>query len=123
MVQGVNRMLWHLAATATALLHLAFIVFVIAGGFLVLRWPRLAWIHLPAAIWGSLIELAGWWCPLTKWENYFLRRAGQAGYGGGFIEHYLMPVIYPAGLTREVEVAIGILVLAVNAGVYAKVFR
>ena len=116
-------MLYHLSATAVAAFHLGFILFVVAGGLLVLRWPRLAWVHLPAAIWGSLIEFAGWWCPLTRWENELLRRAGRAGYSGGFVEHYLMPVIYPAGLTRSVEIAIGALVLLVNVGVYARVFR
>lgn len=116
-------MLWHLAAIALAFLHLAFIAFVVAGGFFVLRWPRLAWVHLPAAIWGSLIEFAGWWCPLTRWENLCLRRAGRAGYDTGFIEHYIMPVIYPAGLTREIEIVLGALVLVVNAAVYVKVLR
>lgn len=116
-------MFWNLAAAVTALVHLAFIIFVLFGGFLVLKWPRLLWVHLPAAAWGVLIEFFGWWCPLTKWENLFLQKAGRAGYSEGFVAHYLMPLIYPPGLTRGMEIAIGLLVLAVNAGVYTKVFR
>jgi len=116
-------MTYQIAASATALLHLAFILFVLFGGLLVLFWPKLMWIHLPAAAWGVLIECFGWWCPLTRWENYFLREAGRAGYDGGFVAHYILPVIYPAGLTRGLEVAIGLFVLVLNAGIYVKVFR
>jgi len=116
-------MSYQIAATATALLHLAFILFVLFGGLLVLFWPKLMWLHLPAAVWGVLIEFFGWWCPLTRWENHFLRQAGRAGYDGGFVAHYILPVIYPAGLTRGHEVAIGLFVLVLNAGIYVKVFR
>lgn len=116
-------MFYQFGATATALVHLAFIVFVIAGGFAVVRWPKLAWIHLPAAIWGSLIEFAGLYCPLTTLENWFLSMAGRAGYGGGFIAHYILAVIYPQGLTRGMEIAIGVVVVAVNAGIYYRIFR
>jgi hypothetical protein len=116
-------MSYQIAATATALLHLAFILFVLFGGLLVLFWPKLMWLHLPAAVWGVLIEFFGWWCPLTRWENLFLRQAGRAGYDGGFVAHYILPVIYPAGLTRGHEVAIGLFVLVLNAGIYVKVFR
>ena len=119
----MKRMAYNFAATAIAVLHLAFIVFVLLGGLLVLRWPRLAWVHVPAAVWGVLIEFFGWWCPLTRWENYFLAQAGRAGYGGGFVAHYIMPVIYPPGLTRGMEIAIGILVLVINVSVYMKAFR
>lgn len=116
-------MLWNAAAAAVALVHLAFIVFVVAGGLLVLRWPRLAWVHVPAAVWGVMIELFGWWCPLTRWENELLARAGREGYSGGFVAHYLMPLIYPPGLTRGMEIAIGVLVLVVNAAIYVRVVR
>ena len=118
-----SRMLSHVAAIVIAALHLAFIAFVIFGGFLVLRWPRLLWVHLPAAVWGVLIEWFSWYCPLTKWENHFLQQAGRAGYSGGFVAHYIMPVIYPAGLTRGLEIAIGAFVLVLNAGIYMRVFR
>jgi hypothetical protein len=119
----MKRMAYLAGATAIALLHLAFIVFVVLGGLLVLRWPRVMWLHLPAAVWGVLIEFAGWWCPLTKWENYFLRQAGRAGYSDGFIAHYIMPILYPAGLTRGIEIALGIFVLVLNVGIYVRVFR
>jgi len=116
-------MLYQTLATLVALLHGAFILFVIIGGAAVLRWPKLAWIHLPAAIWGMLIEFAGWYCPLTSIENALLRRAGLAGYSDGFVAHYLFAVIYPNGLTRGMEVAIGAFVLIVNLGVYARLLR
>jgi hypothetical protein len=119
----MKRMTHQIAATALALLHLAFILFVLLGAFLVLRWPKLVWVHLPAAVWGVLIEFGGWWCPLTKWENHFLRAAGKAGYDTGFVAHYIMPIIYPPGLTRGMEIAIGAIVLVVNAAVYVRVFR
>ena len=119
----MQRMPHILGAYAVAALHVAFILFAVLGGFLVLKWPRLMWIHLPAAAWGMLVEMAGWYCPLTRWENHFLRAAGRAGYDGGFLNHYVMPLIYPPGLTRGMEVILGVLVLAINVGVYVRVFR
>src|ERR687889_2933712 len=92
-------------ADAVLVLHLAFVLFVVLGGLLVLRWPRLAWLHLPAAIWGVLIEFAGFVCPLTPLEVGLRRLGGEAGYEGGFIEHYLTGALYPAGLNRGGEVA------------------
>jgi hypothetical protein len=116
-------MSYQIAATTIALLHLLFIGFVLLGGLLVLRWPKLMFLHLPAATWGVLIEFFGWWCPLTRWENHFLRMAGRAGYSDGFVSHYIMPVIYPAGLTRGLEIAIGVFVLALNTAIYVRVLR
>ncbi len=107
-----------LAADAVVLLHLAFVVFVAGGGLLVWRWPRWAWLHLPAAAWGVWIEFAGWICPLTPLENALRRTVGQAGYPGGFIDHYLWPLLYPAGLTREWQWALGAGVLVLNGVVY-----
>lgn len=108
-----------LAADLVVLLHFAFILFVVLGGLLVLRWPKLAWLHLPAAAWGAAIELAGGLCPLTPLENALRRAAGEAGYGGGFIEHYLLPIIYPAALTRDIQLVLGLAVLFLNLAVYA----
>ena len=113
-------MLYLVAANAIALIHLAFIIFVVMGGIAVLRWPWLMWIHLPAAIWGVMIEFAGWYCPLTTSENALLRRAGEAGYSNGFLEHYIFSIIYPTGLTRGMQVALGVLVLMINVAVYAR---
>src|SRR5437899_54670 len=109
-----SRMLYQTLATCVAVIHFAFIIFVIAGGFLVLRWPALKWVHLPAALWGALIEIGGWICPLTRYENLLRGRAGVAGYGGGFVEHYLLRAMYPAGLTRGIEFAIAATVVTVN---------
>ncbi len=103
--------------------HLAFVLFVVAGGLLVLRWPRLAWAHLPAAAWGAVVELAGWVCPLTPLENALRRRGGGVGYGGGFVEHYVVPILYPSELTRELQVGLGLGVVALNAGVYLWLLR
>ena len=102
-------------------IHGLFIVFVVTGGFLVL-WRRwVAWIHLPTAVWGAVIEFAGWICPLTPLENHFRMLAGQKGYAGGFIEHYLIPVIYPDELTRGVQLALGLFVIVINGVAYGLV--
>ena len=96
-----------LLADAIVVLHLAFIVFALGGGALVLRWPRVAWLHLPAVAWAAYVEFTATICPLTPLENALRRRAGAAGYDGGFVEHYVIPVIYPAELTPTIQVAIG----------------
>jgi len=115
-------MRYRILADATVILHFAFVLFVAFGGLLVLRWRKLAWIHLPAAVWGALIEIANWTCPLTTYENTFRVRAGMQGYGEGFIAHHIYRLIYPAGLTRGIQIAIAIFVFAINTAVYAKVF-
>lgn len=114
-------MLWRMLADAVVLLHLAFILFVLLGALLCLKWPRLAWLHVPAFLWGALIEFQGWICPLTPLENALRRRAGAQGYETGFIEHYIVPLIYPPGLTRTHQIILGIAVLAVNSAVYGAV--
>jgi hypothetical protein len=111
---------YRLLADAVLVLHLGFVLFVALGGLLVLRWPRLAWVHLPAAAWGALIMFAGWICPLTPLENELRRLGGQAGYQGGFIENYIVALIYPSGLTRGIQVALGLGVIVVNAFVYGR---
>ncbi|BAU72955.1 DUF2784 domain-containing protein [Metapseudomonas furukawaii] len=107
-------MIHGLAADAVLLLHLAFILFVVLGGLLVLRWPRLALLHLPAVAWGATVECLQLLCPLTPLENRLRRLAGERGYEGGFIEHYLEPLIYPAGLTPGIQLGLGALVLLIN---------
>lgn len=111
-------MLWRLAADALVLVHLAFILFVMLGGLLVWRWPRLCGLHLPAVAWGIVVEALHLTCPLTPWENQLRRAAGDAGYTGSFVEHYLLPVIYPAGLTPQIQLVLAALVVLVNASVY-----
>ena len=114
-------MVFRWLADAVALFHAAFVLFVVLGGLLVLRWRRVAWLHVPAAIWGVLIEYGGWICPLTPLENALRERAGQAGYSGGFVEHYVLRALYPAGLTREVQWVLGGLVLLINGLVYGSI--
>ena len=111
-------LLFRLAADAVALLHGAFVLFVVGGGLRVWRWPWLAWLHLPAVAWGALIEFTGWICPLTPLEQYLRQIIGQAGYAGGFMDHYLLALLYPAGLTREGQWALGAGVLVINGAVY-----
>ncbi len=116
-------MLYRLLADFVLLLHLAFIAFVVVGGLFIVRWPRLPWLHLPAVTWGVAIELCGCVCPLTPLENRLRQLGGEAGYPGGFIEHYLWPIIYPAGLTREWQIALGLGVAALNLFAYARWWR
>lgn len=110
---------WRLAADALVVIHLGFILFVLFGGLLLLRWPRLLWLHLPAVVWGATVEFFHLLCPLTPWENQLRRAAGDAGYEGGFIEHYLIPLIYPAGLTPQIQLWLGGVVVLINVTVYA----
>ena len=112
---------YELLADAIVILHLAFVAFAVLGGLLVVRWRRVAWVHLPAAAWGAWIEFADRVCPLTPLENQLRRASGDAGYGGGFIDHYVAPLVYPAGLTRGAQVALGVLALGVNACIYGVV--
>jgi hypothetical protein len=111
---------YRILADAVLVLHLAFIVFAVLGGLAVLRVPRLAWVHLPVAAWAAGIEFLGAVCPLTPLENRFRALGGEAGYRGGFVEHYLTALIYPTGLTRGVQVALGALVVAINLAVYLR---
>jgi hypothetical protein len=110
-------------ADLVVLIHFTFVLFVVVGGLLVLRWPRLAYLHLPAAVWGTAIEFAGWICPLTPLEKRLRESAGLASYEGGFVEHYIMPVLYPAGLTRGAQLVLGTLVIGINLAVYTRVLR
>lgn len=107
------------AADATVLLHFAFVLFVVLGGLLAFRWRWVPWLHLPAAVWGAGIEAAGGICPLTVVENWLRVRAGEQGYAEGFVERYLIPVLYPDGLTRNLQLSLAVLVVVINVGVYA----
>jgi hypothetical protein len=111
-------MIYRSLADVVLVLHLAFAVFAGVGALLVLRWRRLAWVHVPCAVWGALIMFAGWVCPLTPLENALRHRGGEAGYQGGFIDHYVVSVLYPRGLTRGLQYGIGAGVVLVNAAVY-----
>lgn len=112
-----------LLADLVVWIHLAFVLFVVVGGLLVMKWPRLVWIHLPAVIWGVGIELSGWICPLTPLENWLRHKAGEESYQFDFVAHYLLPILYPQGLTRASQIALGALVFVVNAAIYGWIFR
>jgi len=111
-------MIYALAADALTLFHFLFICFVVFGGLLVAKWRWLALLHIPAAGWGAIIEFQGWICPLTPLEQQLREAAGQAGYNAGFIEHYLMPLVYPKGLDYDMQVVLGTFVIVINAVIY-----
>ena len=110
--------LFRMAADLAVLLHAGFVVFVVLGALLVARWPKLVWVHLPAAAWGAFVELRGWICPLTPLENWLRRRAGTSTYQGDFIEHYVLPVLYPAQLTRGMQLWLGGFAVGLNLIAY-----
>jgi len=110
--------MYGILATAVVAAHFAFILFVMFGGFLALRWRRAPWLHLPAAAWGAFVVLSGRVCPLTPLENHFRRLAGGDAYPGAFLDRYLVGIVYPEGLTREVQIVLGLGAILLNAGVY-----
>ena len=119
----VSPAAYRFLADAVVVLHFCFVLFVVLGGVLVLRWRKVMWAHLPAAVWGALIEFGGWVCPLTPLEKHLRALGHQAGYAETFVEHYITRVMYPAGLTRGMQFAIGTFVIVVNVLVYWRAFR
>lgn len=116
-------MQYRLFADLVLVVHATFVAFVMLGGLMVLRWPRAAWMHLPVALWGAGIEFVGGICPLTPLENHWRGLAGEQGYPGGFVEHYIVALLYPDGLTHTIQVALGLLVVVVNVAIYAYAWR
>ena len=116
-------MLYDGLANLVLVVHAAFVVFVVFGGLLVLWRPKIGWIHAPAVAWGVVIEYVGLICPLTPLEIALRRRAGEAGYEGGFIQHYVSALLYPSGLTRDVQMGLATLALVVNVAIYSRVLR
>jgi len=114
---------YQILADSVVLVHLVFVAFAVFGGLLVLRWKRVVWVHVPAALWAALVEFAGWYCPLTPLENWLRARAGEAAYRAGFIEHYILPVLYPAQLSAGVQMILGGAVVVVNILIYWRVYR
>ena len=110
-------------ADLVLLIHLAFVVFVLCGGLLVLKWPWIAWLHLPAAAWGAVVEFTGWICPLTPLENWLRVQGGEAGYEDDFTTRYLLPILYPGDLTRDIQLLLGTVVIMLNAAVYWWLWR
>ncbi|NND75466.1 MAG: DUF2784 domain-containing protein [Ilumatobacter sp.] len=113
---------WRLAADAVMTFHLAFVLFVVVGGFLAWRWRRVASAHLPIAIYGVLIEVIGFTCPLTPLEKMLRRRAGSGGYDGGFVEHYVVPVLYPGAFTAATKALVAALLVTITAIAYAGIW-
>ncbi len=113
-----SSLLYRWLADFLVIVHVLYVAFVVLGAGLVMRWPGVAWVHVPAVAWAAAVELAGWICPLTPLEIAWRVRGGGAGYEGGFVEAYLLPALYPPALTREVQIGLGVLVLAVNVGLY-----
>jgi hypothetical protein len=111
-------MLYRVFADLVIVVHLAFVLFAVLGGLLVLRWKRCAWLHVPAVLWAALIEFAGWVCPLTPLENWLRVRGGAIVYRSSFVEHYILPLLYPAVLTRRLQIVLGLFVLGINLGIY-----
>jgi hypothetical protein len=116
-------MIYRWLADLVVVVHICFVLFVIFGGFLLRRWPGLIYAHIPTAIWGVIIEFAGWICPLTPLENSLRMRGGGVGYRGDFVDHYLIPILYPHGLTRNIQGLLGALVLVINVVAYVLYFR
>ena len=114
---------YRLLADLVVILHLAFVAFALFGGLLALKWKRIVWLHVPAALWAAAIEFGGWVCPLTPFEIWLRGQGGELGYRSDFIEHYILPLLYPATLTREVQFVLGVVVLAVNIAGYAWLWR
>ena len=114
---------YRLLADLVVILHLAFLLFTVLGGLVVLRWRWFPWIHLPAAIWGGFVEVTGRVCPLTVLENWLRLAGGGPGYERDFIERYVVPIVYPPGLTREIQLALGALLIVVNGAIYMIAWR
>lgn len=114
-------MFYRIAADLVLLTHFAFIILVVAGALAVFRYPWFAWIHVPVASWGAFVEVTGRICPLTTLENLLRIQAGQEGYANSFVEQYIFPMIYPAGLTRQVQLMLAVVVVALNAIIYATI--
>jgi hypothetical protein len=113
-------MMYRILAELVLVIHFCFVLFVVLGGLLVLRWPSVLWLHLPAFVWGILVQCFFWACPLTPLENWFRRLGGDAGYTGGFVEHYISLILY-ANVSREFQMSLGILLISVNILIYSLV--
>jgi Protein of Unknown function (DUF2784) len=115
--------MYTILADLVLIAHLMFVVFVLGGGLLALKWRWIAWLHLPAVVWGAVVEFTGWICPLTPLENWLRVQGGKTSYEDDFTTYYLLPILYPVDLTREVQVLLGTVVIAVNAGMYCWFWR
>src|SRR5918994_72394 len=122
-MMNTAQTIYPLLADLVVWIHLAFVVFVVIGGLLIMKWPGLIWIHLPAVGWGIIIELSGWICPLTPLENWLRHKGGEENYHSDFVAHYLLPMLYPQGLARKSQITLGALVVVVNVAIYGWIYR
>lgn len=116
-------MIFYVLFNLIVVVHFFYVLFVVFGGFLVVKWRSLAWIHVPAFLWAAFIEWVGWVCPLTPLENWLRETGGIETYQDGFIEHYLLPLLYPLELTRTLQIFLGLFVLVINLGIYGWILR
>jgi hypothetical protein len=114
---------YQLLADVVVVAHVGFVMFAVFGAFLAVKWRRVIWIHLAAVIWAAIVEFFGWICPLTPLENWLRQKAGGAVYRSDFIAHYILPLLYPEGLTRRLQIALGIFIIVLNLGIYGWLFR
>jgi hypothetical protein len=119
----MSAMMYTLLADLVLIVHLAFVVFVLSGGLIVLKWRWIAWLHLPAAAWGAAVEFTGWICPLTPLENWLRVRDGEIGYEQDLVARYLLPILYPEDLTRDLQFLLGTVVVVLNAAVYCRLWH
>ena len=118
-----TQVIYRVLADLVVWVHFAFVVFVVIGGLLVKKWPGSIWVHLPAVMWGIIIELCGWICPLTPLENWLRSKGGEESYHSDFVARYLLPMLYPQGLTRQSQIVLAALVVVVNVAIYGWIFR
>jgi hypothetical protein len=119
----LSNMIYQGLADGIVLFHIGFILFAVFGGLLVLKWRYLVWVHVPAALWAVTVELAHWPCPLTPLENWLREQGGETSYETGFVENYILPILYPAQITAPQQIMLGALVLGINVAVYAWLWR
>ncbi len=116
--------MWYsILADIAVVLHLGFVLFVLFGGLLIVKWPKVMWLHLPAVVWGAVVEFTGWICPLTPLEDWLRAQGGESDHTGDFIARYFLPILYPEVLTRDIQVMLGALVLLVNLVIYVCLWR
>ena len=113
---------YRIFADLVVLVHVTFVVFVVFGGLVALKWRRVVWVHLTAVVWAAIVEFSGWICPLTPLENWLRTKTGENGYHGDFVAYYILPVLYPSELTRELQIGLGIFVIALNLALYSWFF-
>jgi len=114
---------YRLLADIVVIIHFVFVIFALFGGILVLKWKQVIWIHIPAVIWAAMVEMAGWVCPLTPLEYWLRSHLQMSSYQLSFVEHYILPILYPAQLTRSMQIGLGLFVVLINVAIYYFVWK